>query len=105
MHNCSIATGDGWLETHIDAYVQWAPLHNSVLVLTWDEDDHSQSNQIPTIFVGASVTPGNYAERIDHFRVLATLESIYGLAPLGGAASAGAISDVWDTTIFANGFD
>jgi phosphatidylinositol-3-phosphatase len=105
MHNCSIATGDGWLETHIDAYVQWAPLHNSLLVLTWDEDDYSQSNQVPTIFVGASVIPGDYAEHIDHFSVLATLESIYGLTPLGGAASARAIADVWDTTIFASGFD
>ena len=37
--------------------------HNSLLVLTWDEDDYSQSNQIPTLFVGALVIPGSYTEK------------------------------------------
>jgi phosphatidylinositol-3-phosphatase len=105
MHDCSIATGDAWLHDNIDAYAQWAKVHNSLLVLTWDEDDHSQSNQIPTLFVGALVVPGDYAEAIDHFSVLATLETMYGLPLTGSAANATAISDVWDRTIFADGFE
>lgn len=104
-HDCSIATGDTWLSVNIDAYAQWAKGHNSLLVLTWDEDDRSQSNQIPTLFVGALVVPGNYGESIDHFRVLATLETMYGLAPTGNAAGQTPITDVWDRVIFDNGFD
>ncbi|MFL6053225.1 MAG: alkaline phosphatase family protein [Actinoallomurus sp.] len=78
MHDCSIATGDTWLKNHIDAYAQWAKTHNSLLVLTWDEDDYSGSNQITTIMVGQPVKPGSYSEHIDHYTVLRTLEDIYG---------------------------
>jgi hypothetical protein len=105
MHDCSIATGDAWLQAHIDPYAQWARTHNSLLVLTWDEDDYSQSNQIPTLFSGALVIPGSYPEEIDHYTVLTTLEAIYGLTPIAGAATRSAITGVWDSTIFKAGFD
>ena len=105
MHDCPIATGDAWLEQHIDAYLLWARTHASLLVLTWDEDDYSESNQVPTLFAGAFVVPGNYAEYIDHFTVLATLEELYGLAPTAGAAARAAIADVWDPPLFRDGFD
>src|SRR5262249_44563222 len=32
MHDCSVATGDTWLRTHLDAYAQWAKTHNSMLI-------------------------------------------------------------------------
>src|SRR5262249_42278514 len=105
MHDCPIATGDAWVQTNIDPYVAWARAHNSLLVLTFDEDDYSQANQIPTIFAAALVIRGDYAERIDHFSVLATLEALYGLDAIASAASRTAITDIWDTTIFQNGFD
>jgi hypothetical protein len=105
MHDCSIATGDAWLADNIDPYVQWARVHNSLLVLTWDEDDGSATNQIPSVFAGALVIPGTYAETIDHFSVLGTLEAIHGLDPIGAAANRTPISDIWDTTFFRNGFE
>jgi hypothetical protein len=105
MHDCSIATGDQWLASNLDAYVQWARAHDSLLVLTWDEDDGSATNQIPTVFAGALVVPGNYTETINHFNVLATLEAMYGLDPIGAAVGKAAITDVWDATLFRNGFD
>lgn len=95
MHDGTVNAGDTWLRTHIDAYAQWAKAHNSLLVVTWDEDDNSQNNQIPTLFVGAHVTPGRYAERITHYSVLRTLEDAYGLGHLGSSASATPITDVW----------
>jgi len=111
MHNSSgcastpIVNGDTWLQAHLDDYAQWAKTHNSLLVLTWDEDDSSQSNQILTIFNGAMVIPGNYAETINHYSVLATLEAMYGLTQIGGAIGKTAITDVWDTTLFQDGFE
>jgi phospholipase C len=95
MHDGTIAEGDTWLRTNLDAYVQWASAHNSLLIVTWDEDDNSQNNQIPTLFVGAHVTPGNYTEHITHYNVLRTLEDAYGLAHLGNSATATPITDVW----------
>ncbi|MFE9426969.1 alkaline phosphatase family protein [Kitasatospora sp. NPDC006697] len=98
MHDCSIATGDSWLKSNLDAYVQWAKTHNSLLITTFDEDDSTTSaNQIATIFDGQPVKAGSYGERIDHFSVLRTIEDMYGLPHAGAAASATPITDAWST--------
>lgn len=95
MHDGSVAAGDRWLEHNLGGYVAWARTHRSLLVLTWDEDDGSKHNHIATIIVGAGVTPGSYAERIDHYRVLRTIEDAYGLAPAGATARAAPITSIW----------
>jgi len=96
MHDCSIATGDGWLQSNLDAYAQWAKTHNSLLIVTFDEDNSLSLNHIYTAFVGAHVAAGAYTEKITHYTVLRTIESAYGLTALGGAASVSAITDVWN---------
>ncbi|KAA2253540.1 acid phosphatase [Solihabitans fulvus] len=95
MHDCSVATGDKWVKANLDGYVQWAKTHNSVLAVTFDEDDSSASNQIPTIFSGQHVKAGSYAERITHYSVLRTIEDMYGLACTGSACAATPITDTW----------
>jgi phospholipase C len=95
MHDCSIATGDTWLRDQLDGYVQWAASHNSVLITTFDEDDSAGDNQIATIVNGQPVKPGVYAERIDHFSVLRTVEDMYGLPHAGAAEQATPITDAW----------
>jgi uncharacterized membrane protein len=95
MHDGTIAQGDTFLQQNLNAYVQFAQTHNSLLIVTWDEDDNSASNQIPTIFVGPMVKQGQFTETINHFNVLRTLEDLYGLTHVGSAATATAISDVW----------
>jgi phospholipase C len=96
MHDCSISTGDTWVKNHLDGYVQWAKTHNSALVLTFDEDDHSQNNQIPTVFVGQHVKVGSFSEKVTHYRVLRTLEDMYGLPYAGNASSTTPITDIWN---------
>jgi hypothetical protein len=95
MHDGTVAQGDSWLRDHLDGYVQWAKTHNSLLILTFDEDDNNAGNRIPTVFVGAPVRPGAYAERIDHYDVLRTLEDAYDLPHAGASARATPITDVW----------
>jgi hypothetical protein len=58
MHDGTIEQGDSWLQQHLDGYVQWAWANNSLLIVTWDEDDFTSTNRIPTIFVGPMVQPG-----------------------------------------------
>jgi hypothetical protein len=87
MHDCSVATGDSWLRTHIGPYARWAMTHNSLLIITWDEDEGTQFNQIPTIFAGELVRPGTYGSRITHYNVLATLEAAYGLPRIGNGTA------------------
>jgi hypothetical protein len=98
MHDCTIATGDSWLQSHLDAYAQWATTHNSLLIVTFDEDDGSGGNNIATAFYGQPVKPGTYTEHINHFNVLRTIEDMYSLPYAGAAASATPITDCWTTS-------
>ncbi len=95
MHDGSIAQGDTWLYRKLSPYASWAKTNNSLLILTWDEDDNTARNQIPTIIYGADVKPGAYPEPISHYNVLSTLEQMYGLPKTGYAANAPAITDIW----------
>jgi len=95
MHDGTIQQGDSWLHLKLNSYAQWAKTHNSLLVVTWDEDDYGAHNHIPTIFVGAHVRPGRYAEAINHYRVLRTIEDAYHLGRAGGAITARPITDIW----------
>lgn len=95
MHDGTIEQGDGWLQDHLSNYIQWAQTHNSLLILTWDEDDGSDTNQIVTIFVGAHVKAGQYSETINHYNVLSTIENIYGLPYAHKASESMVIKDVW----------
>lgn len=95
MHDGSIAQADTWLNRQLSGYANWAVANNSLLIVTWDEDDNSSRNQIPTIFYGAHVVPGNYAERINHYNLLSTIEQMYGLPKTGYAAGAPPIADIW----------
>jgi hypothetical protein len=95
MHDCSVATGDSWLKSRLDGYVQWAKTHNSLLITTFDEDDFTGTNRIATIFNGQPVKPGTYGENVNHFRVLRTVEDMYGLPHAGAAATATPITDTW----------
>ncbi len=95
MHSGSISAADSWLKDHLDGYVKWAKTHNSLFILTWDEDNGTSANHIATIFVGAHVKIGHYSESIDHYNVLRTIEAIYGLAFTRNAANVATIKDVW----------
>jgi acid phosphatase len=95
MHDGTIQQADSWLQTHLLAYVTWAQNNNSLLIVQWDEDQGTSTNQIPTIFVGPMVKPGKYSETINHYNILRTVEDMYGLPHLGKSATAKAITDVW----------
>src|SRR5580704_9366006 len=125
MHDGTIQQADDWLRQNIiDTYLHWAMTHNSLLIVTWDEDgDNTATNQIPTIFAGAKVKPGNYTETnlnannpdvattgpgiqtptgtaMNHWNVLSTIEDIYGLAHIGNSMNRLSVSDIFTMSIF-----
>jgi phosphatidylinositol-3-phosphatase len=95
MHDGTIQQADSWLQTNLLAYVTWAQNNNSLLIVTFDEDDGTTANHIATIFVGPMVKPGKYSEKINHYNVLRTIEHMYGLPFLAKTATATTITDVW----------
>jgi hypothetical protein len=101
MHDGTAQQGDTWLQQHLDSYAQWAKTHNSLLIVTWDEEDTSNGveanpNQIATFFVGQHVQVGTNAVNINHYTVLRTLEDMYGLTPANNAAGEQAITGIWN---------
>jgi phosphatidylinositol-3-phosphatase len=117
MHDGSIGQGDSWVKTQIlDGYYQWAKSHNSLLIVTFDEDaNNTATNQIATIFAGALVKPANYSETninppdarppdglitptgtaMNHYNVLRTIEEMFGLVALGGSANTPPLTDIF----------
>ncbi len=95
MHDGTISTADTWLKDHLNNYVQWAKMHNSLFILTFDEDDMRHGNHIVTIFTGAMIKSGEYTEQINHFNILRTIEDMYGLPYAGYAATVKPIADCW----------
>jgi phosphatidylinositol-3-phosphatase len=95
MHSGSVEKGDRWLKANIGAYAEWCKTHNSLLIVTFDEDDGNAANRIPTIFYGDHVKPGRYGRRITHYSVLSTVLTLQGLAPLAHAAEAAPITQIW----------
>jgi arylsulfatase A-like enzyme len=88
MHDGSIRQGDQWLKDNLGAYADWAKTHNSLLIVTFDEDGHDEDNRVPTIIVGDGVAPLKTGQAVNHYSLLHTLESLYGLPGLGKAADA-----------------
>ncbi len=96
MHDGTIAQADTWLNNNLSSYATWAKNNNSLLVVTWDEDDFTENNQIPTLFYGANIKTGQYAGTVSHYNLLATLEDLYGLPRVGNSVGASTITDIWN---------
>lgn len=109
MHDGLLGTrrtkGDTWLRDNLGAYAEWAKTHNSLLIITWDEDHLPlprntkwPRNHIATIFVGEMVQPGKRSDQeYNHVDLLKTILEMYDLPELPGEAYAKAkvIDDIW----------
>ncbi|WP_131774113.1 alkaline phosphatase family protein, partial [Protofrankia symbiont of Coriaria myrtifolia] len=96
MHDCSVGTGDTWLQNKLGAYATWANTHNSVLIVTFDEDNGSYGNRVATVLYGQHVVPGSSSSTTyNHYNLLRTLEDLSGLTThAGNAASASDITGI-----------
>ena len=90
----SIKRGDTWLKEKLGDYINWAQHHNSLFILTFDEDDFTKQNHILTLFIGPMVKPGEYPEKINHYNLYNTIQAIYGLPANGNNSMV--IRDVWN---------
>ncbi|GAA4587176.1 alkaline phosphatase family protein [Planotetraspora phitsanulokensis] len=97
MHDCSVSTGDTWVKNKLGAYATWAKSNNSLLVVTFDEDNSLSGNKIATVVYGQPVTAGSTsATKYNHYNLLRTLEDMVGTSThAGNAASASDITGIW----------
>jgi phospholipase C len=84
MHNCSVATGDKWLQAHAPIILDSPAFkrQNSLLVVVWDEGSKFD-HHITTIFAGPAARAGYVSQQhYDHYALLHTVELNLGLKPL-----------------------
>jgi hypothetical protein len=100
MHDCSVATGDRWLESFMDPLLKPGGLRHTVVFLTFDEaerpDDRGGGGQVPAIVVGPRVRPDSVSTvPLNHYSLLRTIEDSWMLRLLGLTASAQPITGIW----------
>lgn len=86
MHDGTIQQADDWLSQYIGPYADWAMLNNSLLIITWDEDNSAAFNRIPTIFYGPMARTGGVNSTWTLHNLLRTVEQRYGTTHAGAAA-------------------
>ena len=132
MHNGtpqeSVPPGDRWLADNLDRYYQWAKTHNSLLIVTFDENDNlkanlrgltdpavvqdgtvrarSAQNRIATIVAGAHIKP-RYAEpmMVNHVTLLRTLEAMHELPRSGHQQPYAARAGISDDAVLRGVFE
>ncbi|HEV3154169.1 MAG TPA: alkaline phosphatase family protein [Candidatus Baltobacteraceae bacterium] len=97
MHNCSTTAGDNWLKANLPPILSYNAAHGGLLILTWDEadPDASGTNQIATLLIGPPIVPGSYAQNVNHYAILHTIESIEGAACTANACTAPLLTGMW----------
>ncbi len=96
MHNGTVAQGDAWCALHLQPILDAMTGTNSLMAITFDEDDGSQSNKVACIFAGPKAKAGaSSAVHYTLYSLLRTIESLLGLGSLGtGDAAAAVMSDM-----------
>jgi len=89
-HDCPVGTGDAWLRSWFEKILA-SPNYragDTVVFLTWDEDDGSGSNRVPMIVVSPSTPAGTVSRgSFDHYSLLKTTEQLLGIRTLLGHAA------------------
>jgi hypothetical protein len=91
-HDCGVASGDRYLASLMPKLVNSAQYRagKTAVFITYDEDDGSSSNRIPTLVIAPHTPAGTSATaRFTHYSLLRTSEDLLGLKQhLGAAKSA-----------------
>lgn len=89
-HDCGVSSGDRFLQrivTRIVSSREYAR-GRTALFITWDEDDGSAANRIPTLVVSARTPAGTASRtRFNHYSLLRTTEELLGIRHRLGAAA------------------
>ena len=94
-HDCPVSEGDAWLEAVVPV-LQETPAYQrgGVIFVTWDEDNGATGNRVATLVISGALKAARSEEPYDHYSLLATVETFFGLPRLGEAARAAPMADL-----------
>lgn len=93
MHNGSIQQGDAWLQTWLPKMIASPAYQNgsTAIFITYDSDDKSSGNHIPTFVISPYTQPGTLSTtKFTHYSLLRTQEEMLGVTTYLGAANSAA---------------
>jgi phosphatidylinositol-3-phosphatase len=99
MHDCSVATGDAWLQSWVPQLIAGPDYQAGrlAIVITFDENGGTSGNQVYTAVISPFTTPGTRsATSFTHYSLLRTAEEILGVPLLGGAAGASSMRSAFN---------
>jgi len=84
----STRNGDAWLAANLGGYLEWARHHRGLLIVTTDESDGGVDNHIMAVVNGDRrlFQAGTQDQRVSHFELLRTIESMFGADYAGASA-------------------
>jgi hypothetical protein len=97
-HDTGVGFADRWLRQAFDAKFRDPRfMKDTLVVVTFDEDDGAHGNHIYTLLLGDSVIPGSGTDvRYDFYNLLRTIEAGFDLETLGANdAKAEPIAGIW----------
>jgi hypothetical protein len=96
MHDCSVATGDEWLQIVVPYILDTPDFATSVLFLVWDEGTSNigGGGRVPMLVVSPLVQPGFQSTAAqNHYSLLRTIQDAWGLGPLAQTSTALAMTE------------
>src|SRR5437867_6713694 len=108
-HDCGLSTADSWLKSNIDPLVQSSYLQpggDGLLIIVFDEDDHSEGNRIACVIVSPFIASAGFksSNSYHHQNALKLMAAALGLSTsgLGAAASAANMSEFFHAVTTAS---
>jgi hypothetical protein len=98
MHDCSVATGDAWLNTHVVPLLRSPELRGGVVFVVFDEgpSDVGGGGHVEALALGPTVRHGSrFAKATNHYGLLRTIEDAWGLPRLGYSRTGTPIGGIW----------
>ncbi len=95
MHDCSVATGDGWLRSFISPLLR---VKNAAVFIVFDEGTTAAGGggNVSLIVAGTAVRRhAVFTGATSHYGLLHTIESSLGLPALGLARSTALLTGIW----------
>jgi phosphatidylinositol-3-phosphatase len=98
MHDCSVATGDAWLKTHVVPLLRSPELGGGVVFVVFDEgtSDTGVGGRVEALALGPTVRRGStFARPTNHYGLLRTIEDAWKLPQLGHSRTGTPIGGIW----------
>lgn len=86
-HDCSATVTDRWLHSWLPVIERGSDFRSGrlAIIVTWDEDDGTAKNHIAFTVINQHLRNRRVSTRLDHRALSATISTLVGAKPLGGA--------------------